>query len=140
MRPFGAVRSMTAMSFGALSGVHAAWAAGASFPLQDRSELADIVAGTDDMPGAVPSLAVAALLGSAALLVADVVPIPRATQRIGVLGVAVVLAARGVTGISGRTRHLVPWQPSERFVRLDRIAYGPLCLALASGTLASRRS
>jgi hypothetical protein len=88
-------------------------------------------------PGPTLTLAVAALLGIAAALVAlqgklfAIGGLPPALIRIGALGVAVVLAARGVgdfrlVGLSKRVR-------GTRFARLDGRVYTPLCLALAAG-------
>jgi hypothetical protein len=84
-------------------------------------------------------LAVAGALTAAALLVADVPRLPRDIQRLGVSGVAVVLATRGILGLAGRTDVVSPGSASARFRRLDRRAYSPLCLALAVGALSSRR-
>ena len=88
-------------------------------------------------PGPALTLAVAALLEIAAALVAlegkllVISGLPRALIRVGALGVAVVLAARGVgdfrlVGLFKRVR-------GTRFARLDSRFYSPLCLALAAG-------
>lgn len=136
MRPAAAA---TAGTLAALGGLHLAWAAGSSFPAASRADLADLVAGTDEVPGVGPSTAVAAALGAAAALVADVAPLPPPIRRIGVVGVVSVLGLRGLAGLTGRTRLLVPWEPSPSFVRRDRRRFGPLCLALALGAVASLR-
>lgn len=122
-----------------LAGLHMAWGAGASFPLGDRASLADTIAGTDDVPAPAECGVVAGLLGVAAALVADIAPVAPAIRRAGVAGVAATLGLRGVAGLSGRTDLLVPRTPSARFVRLDRRYYGPLCLVLALGSVASVR-
>ncbi len=127
----------TAAGLAILAGLHAAWGAGSSFPLRDRASLADTIAGTDDVPGPAECAAVAGLIATAAVLVADLAPIPESVRRVGVLGVAFTLGLRGGTGLTGRTGLLVPWTPAARFVRLDRRYYGPLCLTLALGALAS---
>jgi len=88
-------------------------------------------------PGPALTLAVAALLEIAAALVAlqarlfVIGGLPSAVTRVGVLGVAVVLAARGVgdfrlVGLFKRVR-------GTRFARLDSRVYTPLCFALAAG-------
>ena len=123
-----------------LSAMHGAWAAGSSFPAKDRRQLAQMVAGTDGAPSAAACLGVSGALGLAAALVADVAGLPRCFRISGVTVVAATMALRGITGISGQTHRLVPWTPGERFVELDRKYYGPLCLALAAGSLRSLRS
>jgi len=88
-------------------------------------------------PGPGVTLAVAALLEIAAALVAlqgkllAINGLPPALIRVGALGVAVVLAARGIgdfrlVGLFKRVR-------GTRFARLDSRFYSPLCLALAAG-------
>lgn len=130
----------TAAALTALSGLHFAWGCGAPFPFRDRRRLADTVAGTTAMPPARDCFAVAGALVVAGGLVGDLAPMPLRMRRIGVVGVASVFAGRGIAGLTGRTRRLVPWTPSERFQRLDARYYGPLCLVLAAGALASLRS
>ena len=124
---------------GGLGALHAAWAAGSSFPMKGRSELAAVIAGTDVVPPARECLAVAGALGAAAILVADAVPLLRSVRQVGVATVTGVLAVRGGCGIAGETERLVPWTPSARFVQLDRKYYGPLCLALSLGAARSLR-
>ena len=133
-------RMVTGGVLAALAGLHVAWGAGSSFPASDRTELADVVAGADEVPLARECFVVGALLATAALLVVDAGPWSRSIRRVGVIGASGVLAARGVAGVSGRTSMLVPWEPSQRFVALDRRYYGPLCLALAARSAASLRS
>jgi hypothetical protein len=88
-------------------------------------------------PGPALTLVIAALLEIAAALVAlqarllVVDGLPSAIPRVGALGVAVVLAARGVgefrlVGLFKRVR-------GTRFARLDSRIYTPLCFALAAG-------
>lgn len=132
-----AARVPTTSILGGLAVLHAAWGFGSSFPFGDRRELADVVAGTQAVPSPPECFGVSALLAVAALLVADARALPRPLRRLGVCGVAAVLALRGVAGVAGRTGSLVSWVPSDRFVRLDRRYYGPLCLALASGAALS---
>lgn len=138
-RSSGAARSNVDRRRAGRGGAHALWGVGSSWPFADRSALADAVAGTPEPPATRECFTVAALLLVAAGLVADVMPVGETTRRSGVLGVAVVLAGRGVAGVTGRTASIVPWTPSERFVSLDRRYYGPLCLLLAAGALRSAR-
>jgi Protein of unknown function (DUF3995) len=88
-------------------------------------------------PGRTSTLVIAALLEIAASLVAlqgklfAIGGLPPALIRMGALGVALVLAARGVgdfrlVGLFKRVR-------GTRFARLDSRVYVPLCLALATG-------
>jgi hypothetical protein len=88
-------------------------------------------------PGPALTLAIAALLEVAAALVAlqgkllVISRLPPALIQVGALGVAVVLAARGIgdfrlVGLFKRVR-------GTRFARLDSRFYSPLCLALAAG-------
>jgi hypothetical protein len=82
-------------------------------------------------------LAVAGLLGIAAGLVADVLPVPPPLRRVGVAGVATVLASRAAFGFTGRTERLVAGSNSPTFVAADRHIYSPLCAALAVGVVVS---
>ncbi len=52
--------------------------------------------------------------------------------RAGSAVVAGVLGIRAGFGLAGRTDLLVPGSNSERFRRLDRRAFAPLCLVLGS--------
>jgi hypothetical protein len=128
---------VTAAALAGISGLHIAWGLGSSFPSLDRESLADTVAGTSAVPGAPECFAVAASLLGAAALVADVLPLNRRLRGAGVAGTALVLGTRGVLGVSGRTGTIVSWTPSERFTKLDRRYYGPLCLALSAGALSA---
>lgn len=77
-------------------------------------------------------LAVAALLGTAAVCV---VGIPGNMARIGRLGSAItsfVLFARGSMGLAGRMPQA---KRSRTFAELDRRVYSPVCLAIATLTL-----
>jgi hypothetical protein len=78
-------------------------------------------------------MAVAALLGLAATLVAGVLPLPRRVRTIALRVVTAVLTTRGVAGALGRTSTLAPGSDSPTFVRLDKRLYSPLCLWLAAG-------
>lgn len=127
-------RRTAAAGLAALAGIHVAWGRGSSWPLADRGALADAVIGRRG--GAVPSpaacFAVAALLGTAATVVAsDGARIPR-LRRLGARTVVAVLATRGALGLAGRTDLLSPGSSSPRFRELDRRCYSPLCLTLAA--------
>jgi hypothetical protein len=134
-----AARSATATTLFALAGFHVLWGRGSTFPFPDRDGLNDAVIGRGSTPSPGACFAVAGALTVAGALVADVAPLPRPIQRLGVTGVAVVLAARAAFGFSGRTDAVVPGSTSVRFRRLDRRVYSPLCLALAAGALSARR-
>ena len=134
------VATITSAGLAVLAGLHVAWGSGSAFPASDREALADLVAGTEQVPGRSECYAVGGLLAVASSLVVDAAPLPTPLRRAGVVVAATVLAVRGVAGVSGRTSMLVPWEPSAGFVARDRRFYGPLCLALAAGTASSRRA
>ncbi|WP_410905023.1 DUF3995 domain-containing protein [Puerhibacterium sp. TATVAM-FAB25] len=112
------------------SALHVLWGTGSSWPARDRRELADLVAGTSEFPGSGACFTVAAVLAGAAAVVATRAGGLRG--RAGRACIAGAFAVRGVAGLSGSTRSLVPWAPSDRFVDLDRRYYGPLCVAIAA--------
>ena len=127
----------TASVLAGIGALHVAWGFGSSFPFRDRAALADTVVGNDAVPGRGASLAVAGLLGLAAGLVADVLPVAPRFRRVGVLGVASVLATRAAFGFAGSTARLVPGSDSSRFMTADRRVFAPLCAALAAGAALS---
>jgi hypothetical protein len=128
---------VTASTLAAIGALHVAWGFGSSFPFRDRATLADTVVGNDVVPGRRASLAVAGLLAVAAGLVVDVVPVPRPLRRVGVAGVATVLATRAAFGFAGSTARLVPGSDSPTFVATYRRVFAPLCAALAAGAVLS---
>ncbi|MET7441019.1 DUF3995 domain-containing protein [Streptomyces sp. NPDC004082] len=132
--------SVTALT--ALSGIHIAWGLGSSWPLPDRETFSDAVVGRPNPPGPTACYAVACVLGAAALVVAGRPKRSPALSRLGAAGVAGVLGVRGMAGLSGHTDLISPGSTSARFRRLDRLAYSPLCLALAAATAmtAARRN
>ncbi len=132
-------RGATATTLFSLAGLHVLWGRGSTFPFADRDGLNDAVIGRSVTPSPSACFAVAGALTAAACLVADVPHLPRRGQRIGVTGVAAVLATRAALGFAGRTDVAVPGSVSPRFRRLDRRFYSPLCLALAAGAITSRR-
>ena len=119
-----------------LAGLHALWGTGSSWPVADRSRLAEVVAGTEQVPPPAACFVVAGALATAAALVAGTGG-SHPVARVGRAGVTAVLTARGLAGVTGRTRLLVPWTPSPGFVALDRRRYGPLCLALGAAAATS---
>lgn len=123
---------------GAVSCLHALWGIGSAWPARDRRELADLVAGTEELPGPGACFAVAALLAGAAAVVARAPD--GAVGGAARAGVAGVFALRGVAGVTGSTGRLVPWTPSGRFVDRDRRYYGPLCLTIAAAVATDLRS
>jgi hypothetical protein len=133
------VPTVTAAGLGAIAALHLAWAAGSSFPFPDRAALADRVIGSNTVPGAGPCVAVAAALTIAGAAVGGLVPGPPPLARTMSVGVAAVLATRGVLGLAGRTDLVSPGSESVAFRRLDRRVYSPLCLALSIGALVSSR-
>ncbi|WP_205354091.1 DUF3995 domain-containing protein [Embleya scabrispora] len=130
----GVAVRMSVGSLTALAGLHVAWGLGSSWPLPDRESLSDAVVGQSSVPGPVACFVVAGALGTAALLVAGRPRSRPAVARLGAFGVAGVLGLRGVLGLAGRTDLASPGSSSARFRRLDRVAYSPLCLALAAGS------
>jgi hypothetical protein len=128
---------LTAGVLMALAGLHVAWAGGAAFPFDRREDLADAVAGTQAVPGPASCVAVAAALTAGAALVQNVPVLPRRLRTLGLYGMAGILGLRGAAGLTGTTEFLSPGSNSERFRRLDRRLYSPLCLALAAGSVAA---
>ena len=120
----------------AVAGLHALWGAGVAWPAGDRRQLADAVAGTEEMPPPGACFAVAGALSAAAVLVVGAGG-QRRPVRLARAGVAVGLMARGVAGVTGATGLLVPWVPSAGFQARDRRWYGPLCLGLGSAVALS---
>lgn len=134
-----AASATTAATLAAIAGLHVGWGAGSSFPFKDRDALADSVAGSSAAPGPRECFTVAGLLFFAAGVVSDGLPIGATTRSLGLAGLATILGGRGIIGVAGRTGSIVPWTPSTRFNKIDKKYYGPLCLALAGGTLLSLR-
>ena len=134
------MRRATAAILGSLAVLHLLWGRGSSFPFSEPDDLADAVVGRSTVPPPAACFAVAGALTIAAALVVDQPRLPDSIQRVGVTGVAAVLAARAALGFTGRTDLASPGSTSVRFRRLDRRVYSPLCLALAAGAFSSRRA
>ncbi len=132
----GPLAITAAVALAATAGLHAAWAAGSSWPAADRRGLADAVTGTPVMPDPPACWAVAVALTAAAAVTAGA----GRQRRLAVFaraGVSTALLIREATGLTGRTHLLVAWTPSPRFVRLDRYPYGPLCAVVGALTATS---
>jgi hypothetical protein len=132
MQPSRIAADLASGSLLTLARMHVAWGAGASWPLPDRKALADAVIGGDAMPSPVACYVVGGALAAAGVLVAGRPRRHRSLRRLGVVGVVAVLAGRGALGLTGHTSLVSPTSHSARFARLDRRAYSPLCLGLAS--------
>jgi len=138
VRTTGAV---VAGALGAIGVLHAAWMR-TPWPLSSPAEVADAVVGVgvDQLPTPAMCAEVAVALGAASYLVgarSGVLPAagPRRLRAVGTGAVAGVLLARGVGGLllfgpKGSGRRITR---TERFARLDRRYYSPLCLALGAG-------
>jgi hypothetical protein len=134
--PRAALARPAAATLACAAGLHALWGAGAAWPASDRRRLAEVVAGTDEMPSPGACFAVAGTLLVAAALVAGA-GVRRRPVRLARAAVSAGLLVRGVTGVTGTTGLLVPWTPSAGFRARDRRWYGPLCLALGSSVALS---
>lgn len=123
-----------AAGLGSIAVLHIVWAAGSSWPLSGRGELADAVVGREhgEVPPPLACLAVAAALASAAGLLAGGGRLDARLRALGARLVVGVLATRAAAGLSGRTDLLAPGSSSPRFRALDRRLYSPLCLTLAA--------
>ncbi|TMQ10109.1 MAG: DUF3995 domain-containing protein [Deltaproteobacteria bacterium] len=131
---------IVAGTLASIGGLHVYWALSGTAGIV-RAGASAVLPEVDGRPAFTPApaltLTVATLLEIAAALVAlqgklfAIGGLPPALIRVGALGVAVVLAARGVgdfrlVGLFKRVR-------GTRFARLDTCIYAPLCLALAAG-------
>lgn len=129
--PHSVLSIPTSLVLAGAAGLHALWDAGGTWPSSDRRQLADAVAGTEEVPSAAACFAVTGTLLAAAALVAGAGG-QRPLARLARAGIAAGLLVRGTAGVTGATGLLVPWSPSPSFRALDRRWYGPLCLALGS--------
>jgi hypothetical protein len=129
-----AARASTAVAATVLAGLgalHVSWGFGGRWPLPDRVQLADAVAGRAAAPSPAACFAVAGALATAAALVAGRPRRAAPVRRLGAGAVVATFTARGVAGLAGRTDLLAPGSSSARFRELDRRYYSPLCLAIA---------
>jgi hypothetical protein len=129
---------VTGTTLGGLTVLHTAWGLGFSFPFHDRGELADAVIGRSTVPSSRACFTVASLLAVGAALVFNLVPLPKRCRDVALATMAAVLALRSAAGFSAKTSLLSKGSDSERFRRLDRQLYSPLCLLLAIGSFRAR--
>jgi hypothetical protein len=140
LRPVAAV---TALSLMTVAVIHAAWAAGSTWPYKDPETLTRSVLGVSaaqDFPPAGLTLAVTgalSLTGTAALARTSKRPKLRQAARLLTLPAAVVLGLRGVGGFAQSL--LAPHASTPEFRRNDLRLYSPLCLALAAGLVSLER-
>ena len=105
------------------------------------SGLADAVAGSDVVPGPAACFAVAGALLAGGAVVAGAAYTRAPVLRAGAAVVAAAFATRAVMGVTGATVLVAPGgTTTERFRRLDRRAYAPLCAGVAFGALAAARA
>ncbi len=122
---------------GALLGVgalHLAWALGSHFPARSERDLARSVTGDDTMPPRAASAVVGlglSVVAVAALPIADGIPGSAALRRLA----GAALLGRAVVPSSPLLSALRLPTPAPEFVRLDRVGYRPLCLALGAALL-----
>jgi hypothetical protein len=128
----------TGTTLGALAALHTAWGLGSSFPFRDRGGLADAVIGRTTVPPARACFTVASLLAVGTALVLHLVPMPKWFRSGALATMAAVFLLRSAAGFSAKTSLLSRGSDSDRFRRLDRQLYSPLCLLLAIGTLGAR--
>jgi hypothetical protein len=128
---------LTSCLLTALAVLHAAWGLGSAFPFRSRRELADAVVGSGVVPAPIACFAVAGALATGTALVADVMPLPVTLRRASLVGMAAIFVVRSALGFSGKTALVSPGSDSQRFVRLDRRIYAPICLGLSIGTIIS---
>jgi hypothetical protein len=132
----------TAATLGIIGALHAAWAAGSSFPASDQTALARAVVGGTTFPDATSSAVVAVLLAvSSALVAARSVPqsalgkaVPSQLAWASTVTTAGVLGLRGVAGLVASAFNVI--DTTREFRRLNLVAYSPLCIALALGAYA----
>jgi hypothetical protein len=125
----------------AIAGLHVAWGFGSSFPFRDRATLGDCVVGGDEVPSRSACLAVGAALTAGSALAADWLALPRRLRTRGLHVMSAVLGIRGILGLVNKTELVSPGSNSQRFQRLDRTMYAPLCLVLTiNALLCSRES
>ena len=104
------------VALAAIAGLHLAWAAGSSWPAQERETLGELMAGRPDgsVPGRTACVAVAALLTSAAALVGGRPRRWPRVRRAGAAGVGAVLGLGRHAGSPGGPISSRPaaWRPA----------------------------
>jgi len=131
----------------AIALLHAAWAAGVSWPADTPAALSRLVYGRPgpaEMPPRAATLAAAAAIAAGAWLLFAAGrhapwPLPEVLLVSGLALLSAVFAARGLaTFVFGSPWRLFGAEPEEPFATKDRRLYAPVCLmfAYASGVLA----
>lgn len=121
----------------ALAGIHLYWGLGGRWPGHDEASMVEHVVGrTRGMraPGLAASAAVAlALAAGGVLVLATLTPTPwDPWLKAARWGLFAVFAGRGLATYASPVFRYAEGTP---FARLNRRAYGPLCLAIALGIL-----
>lgn len=134
--------TITAATSGALFGaaaLHVAWGLGSDFPFRSSSSDAfvDKVVGSTRRPARRECFAVAVALGVAGAVVA--VPTRNSVHRATLDLLAGAFGVRAALGLSGYTRVLGLGGRSRAFRSLDRYLYAPVCAAIATGIITTRR-
>lgn len=123
----------------ALAGVHLYWAFGGRWPGHDEASLVEHVVGrTAGMraPGPLASAAVAAALAVGGLLTLAAVAPPSPLSFWLWAARWPLFAVFALRGLATYAPPVFRYAEGTPFVRLNRRAYGPLCLAIALGLLA----
>jgi hypothetical protein len=122
----------------ALAGVHLYWAFGGRWPGHDEASMVEHVVGrTRGMraPGPAASIAVALALAVGGVLVAATLLPPTRWDRLAWLGRALLFAVFAGRGVATYVPSVFRYAEGTPFARLNRRAYGPLCLSIALGIL-----
>lgn len=123
----------------ALAGVHLYWAFGGRWPGHDEASMvAHVVGRTAGMraPGPLASTAVAAALAAGGLLVLTILAPPSTLDGGFKAARWVLFAVFALRGLATYAPPIFRYAEGTPFARLNRRAYGPLCLAIALGLLA----
>lgn len=123
----------------ALAGVHLYWAFGGRWPGHDERSLVEHVVGrTAGMraPGPLACAAVAAALAVSGLLALGAVAPPSPLSNWLWVARWPLVAVFGLRGLATYVPAVFRYAEGTPFERLNRRAYGPLCLAIALGLLA----
>lgn len=121
-----------------IAGLHAGWAAGATFPARDRDTLVGLVVGKpigQPMPGRVATWVVAFGLVAMAACTAALrgwidAPLPRGWLEVGALTMVVIFTLRGIGGFFEVV--LRPTIRNTPYLWWSRRLYSPIALGLAA--------
>lgn len=135
-----------AVALAGAAAVHAAWAAGSTFPAADRTALAELVVGRPPFPSAGLTAAVATALAAAAAVIGEraIHSTPRPGRWEALSGAAAwavsgALLVRGVGGLVWGAAGATPG--AEPFRYWDLRLYSPLCVLIGLGAASvARRS